>query len=222
MSANSWLVWQLADSAFPAGGFAHSGGLEAAWQHGEVRGRAELTEYLRTALAQLAHNAMPFAHASFTREEDLLEIDQHCDAFLSNHVANRVSRLQGQAFVASVERTFGSSELKELRARLVEGEMPGHFAVVFGTIIKLLGLNSDYAPRLFVFLQLRGWISAAVRLNIIGPLEGQGIQHQLSEEAERTAMRFGEVALDDVAQSAPLLDLWQGTQDRLYSRLFQS
>ncbi|KAB2673485.1 MAG: urease accessory protein UreF, partial [Verrucomicrobia bacterium] len=28
------------DSAFPTGGFAHSGGLEAARQHGEVTGRS--------------------------------------------------------------------------------------------------------------------------------------------------------------------------------------
>ena len=26
----------------------------------------------------------------------------------------------------------------------------------------------------------------------------------------------------EAAQTAPLLEIWQGTQDRLYSRLFQS
>ena len=39
---NQWLLWQLADSAFPTGGFAHSGGLEAAWQNGEVSNRGDV------------------------------------------------------------------------------------------------------------------------------------------------------------------------------------
>ena len=35
-----WLVLQLADAAFPTGGYVHSGGLEAAAQAGAVDLRA--------------------------------------------------------------------------------------------------------------------------------------------------------------------------------------
>ena len=219
---NSWLVWQLADSAFPTGGFAHSGGLEAARQHGELRGGESLTDYLRVALNQLTHAAMPFAHVTFVGGIEFSEIDQRYDAFLSNHITNRASRLQGQAFAASAERIFSRRELKEFREALLTENLPGHFAPVFGAVAKLLALDSAATARLFVFTQLRGSISAAVRLNIVGPGEGQGIQHRLTGAAEDAARRFGKVALEDVAQTAPLLDLWQGTQDRLYSRLFQS
>jgi urease accessory protein len=220
--ATDWLLWQLADSAFPTGGFAHSGGLEAARQQGEVRGAESLTEYLQASLQQLAWASMPFAHAAFVGAPAFEDVDQRCDAFLSNHVANRASRAQGQAFVASAERIFRGTGLTAFRERLLASAAPAHLAPVFGAVARLLALEADAVARLFVFTQLRGSISASVRLHIVGPGEGQGIQHRLAGAAEGAARRFGEVALDDAAQTAPLLDLWQGTQDRLYSRLFQT
>jgi urease accessory protein len=95
---NDFLVWQLVDSAFPTGGFAHSAGLEAAWQNGEIRNRKELGSFLEASLEQLGHAALPFVTAAYQDVERVTEFDQLCDAFTSNHVANRASRLQGRAF----------------------------------------------------------------------------------------------------------------------------
>jgi urease accessory protein len=217
-----WLLWQLADSAFPTGGFAHSGGLEAAYHHRTVRGGGDLAEYLRTALHQLAHASLPYVHAVFSSEVPFAEADQHCDAFLSNHVANRASRLQGQAILSTCERTFGLELLRRLQGEIADKVLPSHNAPVFGQIALLLGLDARATAQLFVFVQLRSWISAAVRLNIVGPMEGQRVQAELTADAEQCVAQFGKIGITDVAQSSPLLDLWQGTQDRLYSRLFQT
>ncbi len=215
-----WLVWQLADSAFPAGGFGHSGGLEAAWQLGEVRTETQLAGFLEASLHQFGQAAMPFVNDAHRDPQRLMELDLLCDVFTANHVANRASRALGQAFLSSVERAFPSGAMSELRSQV--REMNGHFAPVFGVVTRLLEIQRSLALRLYLFQQLRGAVSAAVRLGIAGPIAAQALQHRLSAVAEEVAAGNAQRSTGEIAQTAPLLDIFQGTQDRLYSRLFQS
>ena len=235
---SDFLLWQLADSAFPTGGFAHSAGLEAAWQHGEVRNRGELLSYVEASLQQLGRAALPFVSTAHDEPQRLEELDRLCDAFTSNHVANRASRAQGRAFLSAVERIFKVGQASSLSGEPMSaskvapsapagtGRMPvlpcAHLAPVFGASLRWLDVPRDTALRLFVFNHLRGLIAAAVRLNIVGPMEAQSLQQHLSSPAEALLQRSVHLTLDDLAQTTPLLDLWQGAQDRLYSRLFQS
>jgi len=124
--------------------------------------------------------------------------------------------------LASAERSFATEELKQFRASVLERQLPAHLAPVFGAIGCALGLEQSATIRLFLFTQLRGLISSSVRLGVVGPLEGQALQHRLAPHAERIAQDCVNRSLGDIAQTAPLLDLFQATQDRLYSRLFQS
>lgn len=169
---------------------------------------------LATSVRQCARAALPFVATAHAETKRLAELDAFCDAFLSNHVANRASRLQGRAFWKAASRAF----LPQL------GEPPErcHFAPVFGVLARELGLSAESALRVFLFLQLRGLVSAAVRLGVVGPLEAQAMQRELAPAAEAAVREAEAFTLDDLAQTAPLLDLWQGAQDRLYSRLFQS
>lgn len=214
---DDWLVWQLVDSAFPTGGFAHSSGLEAAWQHGEVRGRVELVSYLEASLDQLGHAALPFVLAAWDHHERSPEFDRLYDVFTTNHVANRASRAQGRAFLTAVERVF-KSEIRNLESQVEFA----HFAPLFGGCLGRLGLAREVVARMFFFNHLRGLLAAAVRLNIVGPMEAQVLQQRLAPKAELVRQACEHLALDQIAQTSPLLDLWQGTQDCLYSRLFQS
>jgi len=212
-----FLVWQLIDSAFPTGGFAHSAGLEAAWQHGEVRNRAELTAFAEASLRQAGQASLPLVGAAFAEPGKLSEFDRLCDVFMTNHVANRASRAQGRAFLTALQRVFSVALPAGTAA------VPcSHFAPVSGAGLGLLGLSRAAAGRMFIFSQLRSVLAAAVRLNIVGPMEAQQLQHRLALTAEAVLQACATLTLDDLAQTAPLLDLWQGAQDRLYSRLFQS
>src|SRR5438552_18534524 len=107
MTPLTMLELQLADSAFPTGGFAHSAGLEAAWQQGFIRGSAELREFIHASLVQCGHASLPFVIAACQHIKSLSFIDLECDAMLTNHVANRASRAQGRALARVVQSVFG-------------------------------------------------------------------------------------------------------------------
>jgi urease accessory protein len=204
-----WLVWQLVDSAFPSGGFAHSGGLEAAWQQGEVE---SIEHFVRQVITQCGHGALPFVGAAHERRDDLGELDAHCDAFLSSAVANRASRIQGRAFLLAAQRAF--PPLPEFSAM--------HYAPLFGAICGVIGVERRTTQALFLQITCRGVLAAAVRLGIIGSNAAQHLQAGLSPHLEDTLDRCEGLSPSRVAQTAPLIDLWQSMHDRIYSRLFQS
>src|SRR5438067_7561989 len=138
----SWLVWQLVDSAFPAGGFAHSFGIEAAWQQAEVNAPS-LPAFVRDAIAQAGHSGLPFVLAAFDDPGSLALFDERCDAFLRNPVANRASRVQGRAWVGTVSRSFPDVDVRRTGSR--------HFAPIFGVTMRAMGIERDDTARMFLF-----------------------------------------------------------------------
>ena len=79
----------------------------------------------------------------------------------------------------------------------LEEREPGHEQVALGVFIEPLTDVSPILPCTFVW--------------------SGHVQHALGAEPPADAL-----PLTDVAQTAPIVDLVQGTHDRLYSRLFQS
>jgi urease accessory protein len=217
-----WRVLQLADSAFPTGGFAHSAGLEAAYQQGEVRGLEGLERFVRETLWQAGHGGLPLAAAAHEAASALPRIDALCDAFLSNPVANRASRVQGRAFLSTCVRSIGAGELAELATAARRAGLAQHYAPVFGAVLGRLAIGRDSMQRLFLYFGLRGVVSAAIRLGIVGPYQAQSLQWRLAPELDRVLERCRSLGPEDIAQTAPWLDLLQINHDRLYSRLFQS
>jgi urease accessory protein len=167
-------------------------------------------------LWQIASSSIPFVRAGHTVPVQSQEWSFYCDAFLSNHVTNRASRLQGRAFLNSSARIFGAVVGLETLPD------PCHFAPVFGAVTRSLSVGQSMAEQIFFFHSLRSLIAAAVRLGIIGPMEAQAIQYRFSASAREILESVKNHSVNDVTITAPLLEIWQGSHDRLYSRLFQS
>ncbi|MBN1209122.1 MAG: urease accessory protein UreF [Myxococcaceae bacterium] len=217
-----WRVLQLADSAFPTGGFSHSAGLEAAAQQGEVSDPEALRTFLEGVLWQAGHGGLPFLRAAYEPEADPATLDAWCDALLSSHVANRASRTQGRTLVATAARIFPEEELQRLHAAIRARTLLAHHAPMFGLTLRALAVPLEQAQELFLHLALRGVASAAVRLGLLGPHEAQRLQHELADVQRAVLGRCGALPLSELSQPAPLIDLLGATHDRLYSRLFQS
>ncbi len=219
----TWLLLQLTDSSFPAGAFAHSSGLEAAWQLGDIPGPRELAQFLGSALRQVATYSAPIMIAVCTNPGRLKELDLFCDASITNVVANEASRSQGQALLAATARVFKIEALAEYERQFRKDHGPCHFAVAFGAVHAALAIEPEKAIHSFLFVTLRGLISAAVRLGIVGPLEGQAIQFELSRQSPKwIAACMAICNVEEICQSSPMMDYYQALQNRLYSRLFVS
>jgi urease accessory protein len=214
------LVWQLVDSAFPSGSFAHSAGLEAAYQAGEVTTDRALRQFLGDSLWQTGYSVLPLVNAAHRDPDRLEALDALCDAFLTSAVANRASRIQGKAFVATCGRVWPSADVTALEARL--RSVCGHQGPAAGAVLRILRVPLGEAQQVTLFLACRGVLAAAVRLGLAGPYRAQRLQYGCGREIGAVIGRCGALDESDLTQTAPVIDLLQSAHDRLYSRLFQS
>ncbi len=222
MAPSEWTIWQLIDASFPAGGFAQSGGLEAACKYGAVWDSDSLDAFLKANLVQTARGVLPFVFAVYDQPDHFETVDRRQDAMLTSHVANRASRAQGRGLLSASIASFPEADFTHLDTPCRVDQSPGHLAPVFGGVLQALNQTRSQTAKAFLFITLRGTISAAVRLGLVGPLEGQRLTTRYGQEAEQLAETCRDLVPDDAAQTMPVAELFQAGHDRLYTRLFQS
>jgi urease accessory protein len=215
-----WLTWQIVDSAFPTGTFAHSWGLEGAWQQGEVADLSSLRAFLDATIHQTAHGTIPLVNAAHRAPARLAGLDAIADAFLLNAVANAASRVQGRTLLATIGRIWPGEMVMKLQQRSL-GTCT-HVAQLTGAALGALGLPLETVQRAALYAAARGVVSAAVRLGIAGSYEAQRLLFECGPTLEAMAVRCRDWTEQDLAQTEPLIDLLQAGHARLYSRLFQS
>jgi urease accessory protein len=200
------LTWQIVDSAFPTGAFSHSWGLEAAWQFGEVPDVHALRAFVDASIVQSGHAYLPFMNEAYRDPESIEAFDALADAF--------------RTLMATAARVWPSDRLTRLQARAAG--TCAHIAPLSGAVFQSIGLPLPTAQHVVLYGTVRSVLSAAVRLGVIGGFEAQRLQYACGQRLEEIANRCAALSIDDVAQTAPMVDLLQAGHDRLYSRLFQS
>ena len=213
MSSRATLLL-LADGRLPAGGHAHSGGLEAAVTSGRVRDAASLEAFLYGRLATAGLVAAAFTAAA-ADGWDVRELDAEFDARTPSPALRRVSRTQGRALMRVGRAMWTVPDLGE-----------PHHCVALGVVAAAAGLDPIDAATVAAYGSVSGPASAAVRLLGLDPYPVQALLARLAPACDDVAARAAAYrdrrAADLPAASAPLLDIGAEDHATWEVRLFAS
>jgi urease accessory protein len=229
----------LSDSALPLGSFAFSSGLESYLAH--TRGTSAFSSFLPLSLYSYASTTLPFLLAAHRRPSAMAELDDCLDATIICTVGRRASVAQGRALLSIWEKSYAGDASDEAEqvlrpfAALLRSKGPGsalediplvsgHLAPLFGAIASLTGLTLHQTAYVFMLSHVRAVVSAAVRLGVFGMYQAQKILASGEVQGMISAMveREWETSVEEAGQSVPVMDLWFGRHELLYSRIFNS
>ena len=220
---------QLADSAFPAGLYAFSHGLESAVHEGWVRTAADLEAFLAdwlawqvgpgdAVVAAAAHRAAAAGDAAL-----LVEIDRAAGATKLAREGREASVKTGARLLATaVVIAPGHAALAALQRAAARRETPGTYAAAFGAAAAALGAPAAAAVLAELHGAATGLLGAALRLMRIDHQQTQAI---LRRQAPRlTAIAAAALAADwrELRPSAPYAEILQMRHETAHVRLFSS
>ncbi len=208
-------LMQLSDSAFPAGAYAFSDGLETYTQTKKVHNAETLTAFLETQLRfGWGRCDAPACALAWKIDTNLEELNQILSAIKIVESIRHSSFRVGAALERAARTIWLDLEF--------HAPSPSHHAVMFGVIARALEIPQDQTLTAFVSSWVLGKATVATRLFKIGGLETQKIVSTLEPAILQTVQFALQAQPDDISSFTPALDLAARAQVDLKMRLFQS
>jgi urease accessory protein len=213
-------LFQLFDSQFPVGAFAHSGGLETYGQAG-----ARLPELRELVASQVAQGwgrgelvAAALAWSAAVRADATAELSRLAAIVSAQKVipsVRQTSVRQGRRTLSLLERLhpgrFSSLSID-----------PPHQAIVIGATGRLLELPQRELLVAYAHSLFAATVAAATRCMPISPAQGQQLVVEFQAPVAAAVSRAVSATEDDLFTCTPGLDIRCHQQGALRTRLFQS
>ncbi|MBU6120888.1 urease accessory protein UreF [Hymenobacter siberiensis] len=215
----------LVDSALPTGSFAYSYGLESSHTFGLLRSSGDLRQYLYAYLQQAGSVELPFMHSAFQLTEKspkFLTLAEEYNAQLLVPGLYKASAVQGRNWLKLLATFYPEAELECITNWFATQETPPHFTLVFTLALQRAGFALDELQAMYLHMLLRDQLSAAIRLGLLGPLEGHQLQHDFYAVFEHILAAQAGKGYGEAVRSAFMLDVAQVLHEDIYSKLFQN
>lgn len=217
----------LADGRLPAGGHAHSGGLEQAVELGDVTDAATLEAFLDGILRASAHTSLATAAAAAhawanDNSTALLELDAEESARMPSASLRAASRAQGRQLLRAADAIWPPARPLELPA-LPHGP---HLSLAQGVTAARLDLAPADAGRLSAYAAVTSPATAAVRLLGLDPFTVHGVVARVMTRAEPLVLAAATHAASPAfllpGGAAPLLEIGAELHRTREIRMFAS
>lgn len=167
--------------------------------------------------------------ASVTQGKGLLMIWQN--SFSRSESLSRAEADSLSSYVAASRKAARSSPSSPSSSKTGGSDGPppvsNHLAPLFGAISSVVGLSLQQTAFVFMLSHVKAVLGAAVKLSLQdmpGPAQAQKVLASSWVQKMIAAMveREWDTPFEEAGQSVPVLDLWTGRHERIYTRLFAS
>ena len=219
---------QFADGLFPAGGQAHSFGLEQYVHSGQVRDSAGVEQFIR---AHLNGSAGPCDSVAVTaaialgtlRDIDAcFAMDQDLDAMKHVSESREASRQMGRQTLRVASLVSGDPMLEQFLDAVESKSSPGHHPVAFGLSGSVFGWSPEAAAAAYLYSASAQLVGAALRLLPMGQLDGQRLLWSVGPLIARLAGEAADKGPEDICSCAPALEIAGMRHASQEHRLFRS
>ena len=208
---------QLADSAFPAGMYTLSHGLEGFTQARAISAEslpALVQDLLLYSVGPADLTALVWAWRGELSVEDAL----HASVLVKE--VRLASIRTGKQLLDTSLHAFGLPEIEKLHVRVKAKELRGMQPIVSGVVQQALGVGEREAVAGAAFGFASSIVGAALRLRVVDHRQAQTVLNSSFESIERAVGEALDRDIDDVGGCVPMAEIMSSQHERATARLF--